>query len=357
MAGGHLRSQIRYHAISKGLALGDAPLVLGTRNSNALDFALLIQELVPLLEAYERACEGDDRPARLALADAICQGVSPDPELFLNRVELLGPYSMIEHLFIASGADGRARYTPAGQRHVQLIETYKAQSARVATRLADDCVHFAPVAGAYSPYGVLYGFSSDLVKHMALKASQADAVHRYSLEDVFTAGNADKLTWVNGWRTLPHLPRHVEAQFDYPQSFAEEIFRRIQHALRLRTIGNEAGAADRTGRLFVLTGDDGDAGSQPSSVRDLPPKYVRSSDAQIVSMHTAEMYDQAQLLDDRREGKFLVSFQTPGGWLAISKTVLTEVLGAGHDAKVTLPPAAAGVLKLMCPGLVILRDP
>ena len=30
-------------------------LVLSTRDSNALDFALLIQELVPLLEAYEHA--------------------------------------------------------------------------------------------------------------------------------------------------------------------------------------------------------------------------------------------------------------------------------------------------------------
>src|SRR6187401_571875 len=56
MAGGHLRSQIRYHSTKKAVSFDDANLVLITRTSNALDFALLIQELVPLLDAYERAC-------------------------------------------------------------------------------------------------------------------------------------------------------------------------------------------------------------------------------------------------------------------------------------------------------------
>ena len=354
MAGGHLRSQIRYHAISKGLALGDPPLVLGTRNSNALDFALLIQELVPLLEAYEDVCQRDDRPARLALADAICQGVSPDPELFLNRVELLGPYSMIEHLFITSDADGDTAYTPMGRRHVQLIDEYKTRIARVATRLSDDCPHFAPAAGAYSPYGVLYGFSSDLVKHMALKASQPDAVHRFSLEDVFAAGDADTLAWVNGWRTLPHLPRQVEKQFEYPRQFAEEIFNRVDQALRRRIGDDTAGAGVGTGRLFVLPSDQPQAESQASQIPHLPTRYIRSSDEQVVSAHEAEPSDETQLLNDRQEGKFLVSYQTSGGWVAISKTVLTEVLGAGRDAKLAgLPRAAAHMVKLMYPDLVV----
>ena len=68
-----------------------------------------------------------------------------------------------------------------------------------------------------------------------------------------------------------------------------------------------------------------------------------------MTAHKAESYDEAQFLTDRGEGKFLVSYETPGGWLAITKTVLTEVLGEGRDAKIVgLPPAAAGVLKLMC---------
>ena len=106
MTAGHLRSQIRYHSIKKAVSLDEKSLVLSTRNSNALDFALLTQDLVPLLDAYEKAWHGDDRQKRLELADAICQGISPDPELFLNRVELLGAYSMIEHLFITDGSRG-----------------------------------------------------------------------------------------------------------------------------------------------------------------------------------------------------------------------------------------------------------
>jgi len=48
-----------------------------------------------------------------------------------------------------------------------------------------------------------------------------------------------------------------------------------------------------------------------------------------------------------------VSYETPGGWVAVSKDFLTEVLGAGRDAKlVGLPRAAAERLRLMCAGLV-----
>jgi hypothetical protein len=338
MAAGHLRSQIRYFSTKQAVSFDEQSLVVSTRNSNALDFALLIQELVPLLEAYEEAWQHDDSRKRLQLADAISQGISPDPELFLNRVELLGAYSMIEHLFIATDLDGRAVYTPMGQRHVQLLREYEARIGRVSKPLCDDCPRFRPVPGAYSPYGVLYGFSSDLVKHMALKTSQPDAVNHFGLEDVFVAGDADKLAWVTGWRKLPHLTREVERLFEYPQRFAEDVFDRVEHALRRRVSDGEANTRDRTGRLFVVPADD-----RP----DLPARYVRSSDGQ----------DETQLLSDRREGKFVVSYRTSTGWLAIDKTILTEVLGAGRDVTIAgLAPVAVGVLTLMCPDLVILPD-
>jgi hypothetical protein len=45
----------------------------------------------------------------------------------------------------------------------------------------------------------------------------------------------------------------------------------------------------------------------------------------------------------------VLSYETPSGWRAITKSILTEVLGAGRDAKIVgLPPAAVEVLKLMC---------
>ena len=359
MTAGHLRSQIRYYSTKNAVSLDDQSLVLSTRNSNALDFALLIQELVPLLEAYEHACHSEDGQKRLELAGAICQGISPDPELFLNRVELLGAYSMIEHLFITTDRDGHVAYTPMGRRHVQLLQEYETRIGRVSKPLHDDCPHFRPVAGAYSPYGILYGFSSDLIEHMALKASQPDAVTQFSLEDVFVDGDAstDKLAWVSGWRKLPHLKPDVAKLFDYPQQFAEDIFDRIEDALRRRVSGDEANAVVQTGRLFILSEDDLQADSKASLIPDLPVRYIGSSDRELVAAHKADAYDEPHLLSDRREGKCVLSYKTPGGWVAITKAILTEVLGEGRDVKIVgLPPVAVGVLKLMCPNLVVLPD-
>lgn len=357
MTAGHLRSQIRYYSMKEAVPLDEPSLVLSTRSSNALDFALLIQELVPLLAAYEHAWRHGDGRRRLELAGAVCQGMSPDPELFLNRVELLGAYSMIEHLFVTTDRDGQVVYTHMGRRHVQLLREYDARIARLAKPLYEDCAHFRPVDGAYSPYGVLYGFSSNLVEHMALKTLQPDAAARFGLEDVFVDGHADKLAWVSGWRKLPHLTRDVERLFEYPQQFAKEIFDRIEHALRRRVVDREANAAVPTGRLFVLAENDVPADSKTSPIPDLPVRYVGSSDVQLVAAHKADPRDEAHLLADRREGRCLLSYKTPGGWVAITKAVLTEVLEAGRDVKIVgLPPAAVGVLTLMCPGLIVLPE-
>jgi hypothetical protein len=366
LAAGHLRSQIRYHSIKKAVSLDEKSLVLSTRNTNALDFALLIQDLVPLLDAYEHACHGADERKRLDLADAICQGVSPDPELFVNRLELLAAYSMIEHLFVATDRDGHAAYTPMGRRHVQLLEEYEARIGRVSKALHDDCRHFRPVAGTYSPYGVLYGFASDLIEHMVLKTLQPDAVTHFSLEDVFVGeyvaaafrrpleANTGKLAWVTGWRKLPHLGPDVQKLFDYPQPFAEDVFARIENALSRRVAGGERNVV-QTGRLFIVPGDNPQADSKASLIPDLPLCYIASSDTQIVAAHKAEPADETHLLSDRREGRCVVSYRTPGGWVAMSKTVLTEVLGEGNDVKIAgLPSEAVQALTLMCPTLVVL---
>jgi hypothetical protein len=354
MAAGHLRSQIRHHSTTKGVSLDESRLVLTTRNSNALDFALLIQDLVPLLTAYERAWHSDDRVARRKLADVICQGVSPDPELFLTRVELLGPYSMIEHLFITGDSDGRAVHTPMGRRHVGLLRAYEALIGRVSKPLCDDCPQFRPVEGAYSPYGLLYGFSSNLIEHMALRSLLPDPVTRFSLEDVFVGGDAGKLAWVSGWRRLPHLTREVERLFDYPQQFAVDVFDRIERALRRRASDSQEKPAVRTGRLFISAAGDPENDSNMSTIPDLPVRYISSSDLQLVAAHKASPIDETDLLSDRREGRCVLSYQTPHGWAAISKTILTEVLGAGRDVKIVgLPAAAIAVLQLMCPELVV----
>ncbi len=366
MLGGHLTSQIRYHCTKEGVALNEHSVVLRTRTSNALDFALLVQGLVALLKAYDRALQSGDERMRLDMAGAICQGISADPELFLNRVHLLSAYSMIEHVFITPEAkqearEGHVAYTPLGQRHVQLLQEYSALIDRLIRPLRDDFPRFRPVDGGCSPYGVIFGLPSHLIEHMALKALQHDAETRYSLEDVFLEdlwddgdARAAKLAWVNGWRKLPHIDREVQRLYDYPQQFAEEVYHRIESEFRRRDSNAEACDASRTGRLYIVSGDDPETDSKASAIPELPARYFGSSGRQIVEAHKAEPYDTAQLLAGRREGHFLVSYETPGGWIALKKDLLTEVLGAGRDARIAgLPVKAVQVLRLMCTDLAM----
>jgi hypothetical protein len=354
MIAGHLRSQIRHYAVTDGVSLNEKSVVLRTRTSNALDFALLVQGLVPLLEAYEHTLQGGDGRNRLDLAGAICQAISPDPELFLNRVDLLRPYSMIEHIFIRTDRDGQGFYTPMGRRHVRLLEEYETLIGRLSKPLYEDCPHFKPVDGAYSPFGAIYGTPSNLTEDMALRTLQRDVVTHFSLEDVFADGDTDKLAWVNGWRKLPHVGTEVQKLYEYPQRFAEDIFDRIEHALLRRVSDGKASDVCRTGRLYIVPADDPRAGSEASLVPELPVRYFGSSDEQIVAARKADAYDETRLLRDRQEGYFVLSYETPGGWLAIKKDFLTEVLGAERDAKILgLPPVAVEVLRLMCPGMVV----
>ena len=362
MLGGHLTSQIRYYCTKEGMpgvSMNEHSVVLRTRTSNALDFALLVQGLVGLLKAYDRALQSGDERMRLDMAGAICQGISADPELFLNRLDLLSAYSMIEHVFIATDREGHVVYSPLGQRHVQLLKEYGALIDRlIKSLLRDDFPRFRPVDGGCSPYGVIFGLPSHLIEHMALKALQHDAETRFSLEDVFLDDvfddgdtSAAKLAWVNGWRKLPHIDREVQRLYDYPQQFAEDVYDRIESELRRRDSNAEACDGSRTGRLYIVSGDDPETAS---AIPELPARYFVSSDRQIVAAHKAEPYDRAQLLAGRREGHFLVSYETPGGWIALKKDLLTEVLGAGRDARIVgLPPDAAQVLRLMCTDLVM----
>jgi hypothetical protein len=361
MLGGHLTSQIRYYCTKDGVSVNEHSVVLRTRTSNALDFALLVQGLVALLKAYDCASQSGDERMRLDMAGAIFQGISADAELFLNRVDLLSAYSMIEHVFIATEAkeeagEGHVVYSPVGLRHVRLLKEYGALIDRLIQSLRDDFPRFRPVDGGFSPYGIIFGLPSHLIEHMALKTLQPDTETRFSLEDVFDDGDtsAAKLAWVNGWRKLPHIDREVQRLYDYPQQFAEDVYDRIESEFRRRDSNAEACDGSRTGRLYIVSGDDPETDSRASAIPELPARYFGSSDRQIVAAHKAEPYDRAQLLAWRQEGHFLVSYQTPDGWIALKKDLLTEVLGAGRDARIAgLPLDAAQVLRLMCTDLVI----
>lgn len=354
-AGGHLRSQLRHLSVQKGLPPDDRELVLLTRLSNALDIALLMQGLVTLMRAYQQALQQGDQAARLALAQAIGQGISPDPELFVNRTDLLGPYTMIEYLFMETDAAGHVSYTPGGQRHLQLLQQYKTLMAAVKPQLHADCQQLRAQADAYSPYGALYGFSSNLLELMAFKSVQLEADMRFSLEDVFTTGAQDKLAWVNAWRNLPHISREVIKQFEYPQQFADDVAARIEQALKPRAAGENA-RAEKCGRLYLVSNESTHS-AKLEHIATLAPRYILSSDTQLLSAGQATAKDEQDLLHCRLEGEFLVSYPTDQGWVGISKDLLTDMLGEGQDLQLTAMPAAAQqVLLLMCPGISFVRS-
>ncbi len=49
-----------------------------------------------------------------------------------------------------------------------------------------------------------------------------------------------------------------------------------------------------------------------------------------------------------------MSFETSNGWVGITKDILTDILGIGLDARISgLPGQVAGLLRLMCPDLVV----
>ena len=364
MLGGHLTSQIRYYCTKDGVSINEHSVVVRTRTSNALDLALLVQNLVGLLKAYDRALRSGDERMRLDMAGAIYQGISPDPELFLNRVDMLSAYSMIEYVFIATDRENDVAYSPLGQRHVQLLKEYRALMDRLIKSLRDDFPRFRPVDGGCSPYGVMFGLPSNLIEHMALKTLQRDAETRFSLEDVFLEDlwddggtSAAKLAWVNGWRKLPHIDREVQRLYDYPQQFAEDIYGRIEHELGRHDSNAAASGGSSAGRLHIASGDDLEHDPKAPAIPEVPARYFGSSDRQIVAAHKAAPFDRAQLLHERQEGHFLVSYETPDGWIALKKDLLAEVLGAGRDARIAgLPLDAAQVLRLMCTDLVRPED-
>jgi hypothetical protein len=132
------------------------------------------------------------------------------------------------------------------------------------------------------------------------------------------------------------------------------MFARVEHALRRRASDDDFHRVEQTGRLFIVPSDT-HADSTTSRISDLPVRFIASSDLQLVAARRAVSSDDSHLLSARREGKYVLSYKTAGGWTAITKDILTDVIGAGSDAKIVgVPAEAAAVVKLMCPALVIL---
>jgi hypothetical protein len=360
LAGGHLRSQRRYRLWETHLPIDDPAILAVTRNSNSMDNALLVRDLVPLLEAYRLACLERDVERRLDLADAILQGISADPELCLTRLDLLGPCTMIEGLFIDRRQDGRARYTRMGEEHLGFLQHYGELIGQLAEPLRDDASAFDPVRHVYSPYGITYGFSADLLSNMAQSRLVSQPSFPLSLEDTFISRGSleEKLARARGWEQLP--TREGERKhFEHSAEWAAQTFEILIRGLEARALHkNEPNASDLpNGRLFVVPESDS-VESLPGGF--LPAGIVSAQEHCFTSDLTrglsggATIHPKSHMLTDRNEGRFLASAESDRKWFGISKIILTVLTSQGRDALMTdVPSSVIEVLRLTCPGLVM----
>jgi hypothetical protein len=333
LTAGHLRSQLRHRASDTSRSIDDPDVLAITRNSNSMDVALLVRDLVPLLEAYGTACGND----RLTLADAILQALSADPELLLTRLDLLGPCTMIEDLFIQAGAEGHLHYTPTGDAHRQLLESYAGLIGRHAASLLEDARRLDPRHSVYSPLGLAYGFCADILSSMALDTLLSQASFGLTLEDMFASGGSleNKRARADGWTA------------DYSDGWAAQMFERTTSALRARAKhADRANASDvPNARLFIESAPEGTL---------LAREHCLTSDLQLALATGATAFPRGQIVNDRNEGRFLASADVDGKWFGISKVILTLCTSHGQDALLTgVPPLVVDRLRLTCPGLVV----
>lgn len=349
LAGGHLRSQVRHLSWQTGWAFDDPKLTALTRSSNSMDMALLVRDLVPLLDAYIAACARKDKDARMALADAILQGLSADPELLLTRLDLLGPSTVIEDV--------------SGEIDRTYLARYAEVVAATAGSLQEDSRAFDPADAAYSPFGIVYGFCADLFSNMVLTTLRPGPSADFSLEDLFSSRERlkEKQTLAHEWERLPK--REGERNpFEHSLQWASQMFARLTDALDARADRPTEPNASRCAmsHLYVVP-----RGVAVESLSDglLPPGIVSAQEHCLTSDVTrarttgATALPADRLVADRAEGRLLACVQSDGAWFGVSKVPLTLFISQGTNAVIAdVPQAVIDVLRRVCPELLVLID-
>jgi len=368
LAGGHLRSQLRHLSWRTGWAFDDPQLVALTRSSNSMDLTLLIRDLVPLLDAYAASCAGQDSNQRLVLADAILQGLSADPELLLTRLDLLGPSTTIEDLFIDSheqesgrlGESGDFRYTEMGQAHVEYLARYGELIGRTATALRQDSLAFDPAHAPYSPLGMVYGFCADLLANMVLNTLHSPSSSDLSLEDMFNSRERleDKRTRALEWTRLPKRAGERDP-FEHSTEWASRMSERLAAALDARASRpTEPNASSvRKACLYVVPRGavaQGFEVAQGFSHVTSAQEHCLTSDVARARATGATALPADRLIADRAEGRLLACVHSEGAWFGVSKVPLTLCTSQGKDALMTdVPGDVIDVLRQVCPELLI----
>jgi hypothetical protein len=366
LAGGHLRSQLRHLSYRTGWSFDDPQLLALTRSSNSMDMALLVRDLVPLLDAYNAACMREDRDARIALADAILQGMSADPELFLTRLDLLGPSTMIEDLFVDRPPNGAPPlWTPTGEAHRGYLAQYGELVAQTADALQQDSREFIPADAAYSPLGIVYGFCADLFANMVLNTlrSSSSSSRHLSVENVFgSRGELDeKLLQAKDWERLPKGDRE-RPPFEHSAAWAAQMGARLAAALEARAASSAApnASAVPTARLYVVprgvTITSLSGGRLPPGIASAQ-EHCLTSDVAHARDSGATLLTADRLIADRAEGRLLACVHADGAWFGVSKVPLTLFASQGKDASITdVPRAVIDVLRLVCPQMLVVID-
>jgi hypothetical protein len=335
LAGGHMRSQLRHRSWQTGWAVDDPKLLAMTHLSNSMDMALLVRDLIPLLEAYRAASAQHDDERRLELADAILQGLSVDPELLLARLDLLAPMTMIEDL--AVDQDGQT-------------QRYRALIAQTSESLKNDARLFDPSQAQYSPLGIVYGFCADLFSNMALSTLRSPASTDLSLEDMFSSRGRleQKRSQAQEWQRLPKGEGERDP-FDHSTEWAAQMFARLLKAFDASSVPEA--------RLYVVP--------RGVSIQSIPdgvlPAGIASAQEHCLTSEAARARDtgatalsRSRLAADRAEGRFLASADNGGEFFGVSKALLTIYTGQGKDAVITdVPPAVIERLRVTCPTLVV----
>jgi hypothetical protein len=333
LAGGHLRSQVRHRADELDRSAESPEVLAVTRNSNAMDVALLIWDVIPLLDAYGTARTAAGDTTRLALADAILQALSADPELLLTRLDLLAPCTMVETVFVRH-ADGGAALTTTGTTHVARLQRYSALVDDLAASLFEDARALDPARTTYSPLAMVYGFCGDLLANMALAPVRGEPAPDIALEDLFAAGG-------DAPRKASHAGLHLDP------AWAQETFARTLASLERRAQNRSRANASgtRSAQIRLLSADD----PAPANAQE----YCVTSDVTLALGTGATAFPRGQIAVDREEGRFLASADTNGRWFGVSKIVLSERIARGEDAVLKgVPQGVQDILRLTCPVLI-----
>jgi len=315
-----------------------------------MDVALLVGDLVPLLERYEAALASDDADLRLGLADVILQGLSSDPALLITHLDLLGPATVIEEVFVRAAPAGGPGYTAEGGRHIALIGRYRALISRLAAALSEECRGLSPARLPYSPLGISYGFCADLLWNVALSALTTRSLSTLSLEDLFDSRTRldEKAERADTWTHLPTRPGERE-HFTHSPEWSQQVFAGVVQRLQGLGSGN---AVANTGLVICQDTADSSGDILPDSAVNAQ-EHVVTSDIQWALKTGATAFPRSHVLADRQEGRYLASVEQDGRWFALSKVVLTACLARGRNARITgVPPALAARLRLTCPGIV-----